>query len=247
MTLEGVIKVLKEKGYKFVNQIYGKGVIVEQGGQYGATDYEGNEIIPCQYKDYSDIWSALNEIENKFTINKIISDSIENPNEYVVKIVELLKNAIDFDRKTVFNAGREFKPLFDDDTYRKVILSLYEIASEIVEKGETYSFILYNYGGRSEEYNALREKLSQMTGLPADYFKSAVEHSMRREDYFNGGMFGRSDHFITMAKLKMQKPQVIISPERASYCSDISESEENPPIVITNERAVSLDDSDDGR
>ena len=51
---------------KYDNVFYsavGRGVlIVEKNGMYGVTDKNGNEIIPCEYKEYSDVYHKWEEM-----------------------------------------------------------------------------------------------------------------------------------------------------------------------------------------
>lgn len=51
---------------KYDNVLYGESgrgiLIVEKNGMYGVTDMNGNEIIPCEFKEYSDIYHEWEEM-----------------------------------------------------------------------------------------------------------------------------------------------------------------------------------------
>ena len=82
MKIEGLIKRIREKNnpehanslmksnddihMKYDNVLYGESgrgvLIVEKNGMYGVTDKNGNEIIPCEFKEYSDAWDEWQEM-----------------------------------------------------------------------------------------------------------------------------------------------------------------------------------------
>lgn len=51
---------------KYDNVLYGESgrgvLIVEKNGMYGVTDKNGNEIIPCEFKEYSDVYHEWEEM-----------------------------------------------------------------------------------------------------------------------------------------------------------------------------------------
>ena len=51
---------------KYDNVLYGEAgrgvLIVEKNGMYGVIDKNGNEIIPCEFKEYSDVYHEWEEM-----------------------------------------------------------------------------------------------------------------------------------------------------------------------------------------
>ena len=66
MEVYKVMQTYDDIHMKYDNVLYGESargvLIVEKNGMYGVTDKNGNEIIPCEFKEYSDVYHEWEEM-----------------------------------------------------------------------------------------------------------------------------------------------------------------------------------------